>query len=156
MEKNILKRNTVKDKTFHMIFFAIMSHVTDVDSWITGPMLSSLMSFFFSEIAKSNTDEKILYSLSKTFFINHFYGLICLRTKVKPSTTDSSSHFHTHSQDCGQCRVNRWPNVCFWTVGGNQSARRNPTQHTRIRCKDWTQKNVSLKNKTSDTATLLL
>lgn len=63
--------------------------------------------FFFSEIAKSNTDEKILYSLSKTFFINHFYCLICLRTKVKPSTMDSSSHFHTHSQDCGQCRVNR-------------------------------------------------
>lgn len=58
VEKNILKINTVKDKTFHMIFFAIMSHVTDVDSWITGPMLSSLMSFFFSEIAKSNTDEK--------------------------------------------------------------------------------------------------
>lgn len=32
VEKNILKINTVKDKTFHMIFFAIMSHVTDVDS----------------------------------------------------------------------------------------------------------------------------
>lgn len=64
--------------------------------------------FFFSQKLPSQIQmKKILYSLSKTFFINHFYGLICLRTKVKPSTTDSSSHFHTHSQDCGQCRVNR-------------------------------------------------